>query len=148
MGHFGFSWLTVGFEGLVAPPWSSLWFLVHVKFAEVLPWNFVLQPCVEVAMENVMKYLVKFCCFSLFLRKRISKVPRICHDKFHTMFSPMPNFMAFFTLQTFVLADSSWLAFDCSISLTYLIFSSVFTSSYVHFLSGPLASSACRGGIE
>ena len=43
--------------------------------------NFVLKPCVEVAM----KFVVKFCCSS-FLRKRSSKVPGIFHDKFHGIF--------------------------------------------------------------
>ena len=52
----------------------------------MLPWKFLLKWCVEVAMENAVKFLVKFCCSS-FLRKRSLKVPR-----FFTT-----NFMPFFT---------------------------------------------------
>ena len=57
--------------------------LVFARLAEAQPWDFLLKPCVEVAMENAVKFQVKFCC-SAFLRKRSSKVPRY-HDRFRAI---------------------------------------------------------------
>ena len=62
--------------------------IISAGCAEVLPWNFLLKPWVEVVMENAVKFLVIFCCSS-FLRKRSSKAPRIFHDEFHTTFHEM-----------------------------------------------------------
>ena len=67
-------------------PWSTKLLLTSAGRAEVPPWNVILQPCVEIAMENAVKFLVKFCCSS-FLRKRSSKVPRDFHDNFTPLFT-------------------------------------------------------------
>ena len=62
--------------------------VISAGCAEVLPWNFLLKPCVEVVMENAVKFLVKFCCSS-FLRKRSSKPPRNFSRRIHTTFHEM-----------------------------------------------------------
>ena len=87
---------------------------------------FLLKPRAEVAMENAVKYLVKFCCSS-FLRKRSSEVPRTLHDYFQLQ---MPNFMAVFTLQTFVLEKwrSPKASHVKSVSRVFRVFVSAFSA--------------------